>query len=91
MAPARQPADREQIRAAVAARYGGLARAAHAGETVTDCDTGTFAAGCFGAAGYPDATACTPRLSARPGRKPVPASWARQEVSRSLPGAVRDA
>jgi arsenite methyltransferase len=55
MAPARQPADREQIRTAVAARYAGLARAAQAGETVTDCDAGTFAAGCFGPAGYPDA------------------------------------
>ena len=38
MTPARQPADREQIRAAVAARYGALARAARAGETVTDCE-----------------------------------------------------
>jgi arsenite methyltransferase len=56
MKPARQPADREQIRAAVAARYGGLARAAQAGETVTDCDPGAFAAGGFGAAGYPDAS-----------------------------------
>jgi L-amino acid N-acyltransferase YncA len=28
MTPARQPADRQQIRAAIAARYGGLARAA---------------------------------------------------------------
>ena len=55
MAPARQPADRDQIREAVAARYRGLARAAQAGETVTDCDTGTFAAGCFGAAGDPEA------------------------------------
>ena len=55
MTPARQPADRDQIRAAVAARYGGLARAAQAGETVTDCDPGAFAAGGFGAAGYPDA------------------------------------
>ncbi len=55
MAPARQPADRDRIRAAVRSRYGGLARAAQAGETVTDCDPGTFAARCFGAAGYPDA------------------------------------
>ena len=55
MAPGRDPADREQIRAAVAARYAGLAQAARAGETITDCDTGTFSAGCFGAAGYPDA------------------------------------
>jgi SAM-dependent methyltransferase len=55
MAPARQPADREQVRAAVAARYGGLARAAQAGETVSDCDPGAFSAGSFGAAGYPDA------------------------------------
>ena len=56
MEPARQPADRDGIRAAVAARYGGLARAAQAGERVTDCDPGAFAAGCFGAAGYPDAS-----------------------------------
>jgi len=55
MAPARQPADRDQVRAAVAARYGGLARAAQAGETVTDCEPDAFAAGCFGPAGYPDA------------------------------------
>jgi arsenite methyltransferase len=54
MAPARPPADGEQIRTAVAARYAGLARAAQAGETVTDCDAGTFAAGCFGPEGYPD-------------------------------------
>jgi arsenite methyltransferase len=54
MAPAHHPADREQIRVAVAARYGGLARAARAGETITDCDPGEFAAGGFGPAGYPD-------------------------------------
>jgi len=54
MAPARHPADREQIRVAVAARYGGLARAARAGETITDCDPSEFAAGGFGSAGYPD-------------------------------------
>jgi SAM-dependent methyltransferase len=54
MAPARQPAEDEQIRAAVAARYGALARAARAGETITDCDPGEFASGCFGPAGYPD-------------------------------------
>ena len=55
MAPARQPADRDQIREAVAARYGGLARAAQAGEMVTDCEPDAFAAGGFGPAGYPDA------------------------------------
>jgi len=54
MAPARHPADQEQIRVAVAARYGDLARAARAGETITDCDAGTFAAGCSVPAGYPD-------------------------------------
>ena len=54
MAPAVNPADREQIRAAVAARYAGLAQAAQAGHAVTDCDTSTFSAGCFGPAGYPD-------------------------------------
>jgi hypothetical protein len=55
MAPAVNPADREQIRAAVAARYAGLAQAAQAGHAVTDCDASTFSAGCFGPAGYPDA------------------------------------
>ena len=55
MAPAVNPTDREQIRAAVAARYAGLARAAQAGHAVTDCDASTFSAGCFGPAGYPDA------------------------------------
>jgi SAM-dependent methyltransferase len=54
MAPARHLADQEQIRVAVAARYGDLARAARAGETITDCDVGTFAAGCSVPAGYPD-------------------------------------
>jgi hypothetical protein len=61
MTPARQPADRDQVREAVRSRYGGLARAAQAGETVTDGDPGAFAApgfgaGDFGAAGYPDAS-----------------------------------
>jgi SAM-dependent methyltransferase len=46
--------DHEQIRAAVTARYSGLARAAHAGQQITDCDPGPFAAGRFGAAGYAD-------------------------------------
>ena len=47
-------ADRDEVRAAVAARYAGLARAARAGQQVTDCDPGEFAAGGFGPAGYPD-------------------------------------
>ena len=47
-----QAADREQIRAAVTARYSSLARAAHAGQQITDCDPGPFAEGRFGAAGY---------------------------------------
>ena len=55
MAPARHPADREQIRAKVAARYGSLAKAAQAGQAVTDCDAGTSSADCSGPAGYPDA------------------------------------
>ena len=53
MPPAR-PDDPEQIRAAVAARYAGLARAARAGQPVADCDAGEFAAGGFGPAGYAD-------------------------------------
>jgi arsenite methyltransferase len=47
-------ADRDEVRAAVAARYAGLARAVQAGEQVIDCDQGEFVAGGFGPAGYPD-------------------------------------
>ena len=54
MPPTHRPDDREQTRAAVGARYAGLARAAQAGQPVSDCDRGTFAAGRFGPAGYPD-------------------------------------
>jgi L-amino acid N-acyltransferase YncA/precorrin-6B methylase 2 len=36
--------------------YSGLARAAMTGETVTDCGSGAFDQGCFGAAGYADTT-----------------------------------
>jgi L-amino acid N-acyltransferase YncA/2-polyprenyl-3-methyl-5-hydroxy-6-metoxy-1,4-benzoquinol methylase len=53
MAPSATP-DHEQIRAAVTARYSGLARAARAGQQITDCEPSPFAAGCFGAAGYAD-------------------------------------
>ena len=49
-----QTSDPQQTRAAVTARYSGLARAARAGQQVSDCDPGPFAAGCFGAAGYDD-------------------------------------
>ena len=54
MAPAQERADREETQEAVAARYAGLARAAQAGQAVTDCDPAEFAAGGFGPAGYPD-------------------------------------
>jgi arsenite methyltransferase len=54
MPPAGHGADRDEVRAAVAARYAGLARAAQAGGQVTDCESGEFAAGEFGPAGYPD-------------------------------------
>jgi SAM-dependent methyltransferase len=57
MAAVPAPDDREQIRAAVAARYAGLARAAQRGQTVIDDGPGEPAAGCFGAAAYPDAGA----------------------------------
>jgi arsenite methyltransferase len=43
-----------QVRARVAARYGRLARAAAAGEYVTDCAPDASAAGEFGAAAYDD-------------------------------------
>ena len=54
MPPADHTADQDEIRAAVAARYAGLARAAQAGQQVTDCDPAEFALGGFGPAGYPD-------------------------------------
>jgi arsenite methyltransferase len=57
MPPARRPDDREQTREAVSARYAALARAAQAGQAVNDCGPAEFAAGCFGAAAYPDADA----------------------------------
>jgi SAM-dependent methyltransferase len=36
----------------VITRYSGLARAALAGDAITDCDPGAFTEGCFGAAAY---------------------------------------
>jgi len=65
MATASPTPDHEQARAAVTARYSGLARAARAGQQVTDCDPGPFAAGCFGAAGYGD-TGELPRVRCGP-------------------------
>jgi len=52
MTSAPRPADRDQIRAAVAARYAGLARAARAGQAITDGDPDA-PAGCSAGA-YPD-------------------------------------
>ena len=52
MTSAPRPADRDQIRAAVAARYAGLARAARAGQTITDGDPDA-PTGCSAGA-YPD-------------------------------------
>jgi L-amino acid N-acyltransferase YncA/2-polyprenyl-3-methyl-5-hydroxy-6-metoxy-1,4-benzoquinol methylase len=52
------PDDTEQARSSVVARYGGLARAAAAGEQVTDGN------GCFGAAAYDD-TAGLPAAALR--------------------------
>ena len=46
MEPARQPADRDRVREAVRSRYGGLARAAQAGRTVTGRDADADAPGC---------------------------------------------
>src|SRR5882724_2556331 len=49
-------ADRDEIRAAVAARYAGLARAAQAGQPITDGDPNASPDGeCCGTPGYPDA------------------------------------
>ena len=47
--------DRAEVRAAVAARYAGLARAALAGQAITDDDPDTPAGGnCCAAPAYPD-------------------------------------
>jgi arsenite methyltransferase len=54
MPSARPPADQDPVRAAVAARYAGLALSAQEGRAVTDCDADACTAGCFGPAGYPD-------------------------------------
>ena len=49
------PASRDQIRAAVAARYAGLARAAQAGQAITDGDPDPSPdGGACGTSGYPD-------------------------------------
>ena len=65
MSPARRPDYRGQTRTAVSARYAGLARAAQAGQAVTDCDPAEFAAGRFGPAGHPD-TGGLPQGAMRP-------------------------
>jgi SAM-dependent methyltransferase len=54
MPPPCQPNDPEKTRAAVTARYSGLAQAARSGQQITDCGPDAFEAGCFGAAGYDD-------------------------------------
>ena len=46
----------DDIRRDVVSRYSALARAARAGQAVTDGEPGAVTAGCFGAAGYPDAS-----------------------------------
>src|SRR6202167_3096677 len=76
MAPHRRD-DREQVRDAVSARYAGLARAARAGQQVTDNDPGGCAVGGFGAAAYPDAGS-------------VPEGAARASLSCGNPVAVAD-
>jgi L-amino acid N-acyltransferase YncA/2-polyprenyl-3-methyl-5-hydroxy-6-metoxy-1,4-benzoquinol methylase len=54
MPPASQPPSPEETRETVTARYSGLARAARAGQQITDCGPDEFEAGGFGAAGYDD-------------------------------------
>ncbi len=58
------PADRDEIRAAVAARYAGLARAAQAGQAVTDGGPDACPDGGCCAPGYPD-TAGLPEAAVR--------------------------
>ena len=47
MAPASHPPGPEETRAAVTARYSGLARAARSGQQITDSGPDAFEAGCF--------------------------------------------
>jgi hypothetical protein len=54
MAQADRSPSQEETRAGVVGRYSALARAARAGQQITDCDPGAATAGCFGAAGYAD-------------------------------------
>jgi L-amino acid N-acyltransferase YncA/2-polyprenyl-3-methyl-5-hydroxy-6-metoxy-1,4-benzoquinol methylase len=54
MPPASQPPRPDDTRAAVTARYSGLARAARSGQQISDCGPDEFDAGGFGAAGYDD-------------------------------------
>jgi SAM-dependent methyltransferase len=58
--PASPPPDAARIREAVTARYSGLARAARAGQQITDCGPDAFGAGCCGAAAYPDTSDLPP-------------------------------
>ena len=64
MPPASQPPGPDETRAAVTARYSGLARAARSGRQITDCGPGGFEAGGFGAAGYDD-TSGLPEVAVR--------------------------
>ncbi len=52
--PQPPPTDLAQIQAAVSAKYAGLARAAHAGEKITDADPGSATEDCFSPDAYPD-------------------------------------
>jgi L-amino acid N-acyltransferase YncA/2-polyprenyl-3-methyl-5-hydroxy-6-metoxy-1,4-benzoquinol methylase len=54
MPPASQPPSPDDTRAAVTARYSGLARAARSGQQISDSAPDAFESGCFGAAGYDD-------------------------------------
>ncbi len=54
MPPAIHPAGPNETRAAVTARYSGLARAARSGQQIRDSGPDASEAGCFGAAGYDD-------------------------------------
>ena len=54
MTGADRPPAGEDVLPAVVSRYSALARAARAGQQVTDCEPGAFEEGGFGAAGYAD-------------------------------------
>ena len=70
----------------IVGRYSRLARAAMAGDTITDCDGDAFDDGCFGAAAYADDPRRTRRCSAREPGLRQPGRGSRHQAGRNRAG-----